>query len=648
MWLQLGGYIKLFARSQTVISKCVTYGIESSVVIKALQEFRSALITGKLPSLTMDDLLAHFRDQSRDLTSILMPQFYAFLQKTYPNECQSLNNLIESSDLRSPPELYPEARKIKRTIVMHVGPTNSGKTHAALERFRLSESGIYCGPLRLLAHEVYQRTNSAGVPCNLLTGEERRQSDGVNKWSCTVEMTIMNRVFDVAVLDEIQMIGDTHRGWAWTQALLGIQAKEIHLCGEPSAVDIVRKLCASTEDELIIKTYERLTPLTVMSRSLEGRFNHIHPGDAIITFSRKSIFSIKHLIETNTPYRAAIIYGSLPPESRAEQARLFNDPNSDFPILVASDAIGMGLNLNIRRVVFWRVDKFDGEKTIPLTVSQIKQIAGRAGRFKTQYDHGKVTTFQKSQLAYLQSQMAKDSPKTLAAGIMPTIEQLEQFSKSLPNDTLMLLLTKFEDLAQMDGNYFMCNLDTQRELAYALRRLPMSLRDRYTFVQSPCNPDDEAINKAFLKMAKAHSEQREIGVQSVLTHKLMIDGANQATTSDTLKELETAHRIVILYLWLSIRFPTTFSEHDEAMALKQQLESVIDESLINFRPARQRDRSSSRPFKSKSAGAQADSTWKSNNGYAAGKANTVKKAGGSNYADTLDSEASDDPDPDAP
>jgi ATP-dependent RNA helicase SUPV3L1/SUV3 len=104
---------------------------------------------------------------------------------------------------------------------MHVGPTNSGKTYAALKRLEEAETGIYAGPLRLLAHEVYERMNDQGVPFNLLTGEERRESDGVEKWAATVEMTPLNKRLDVAVIDEIQMINDEQRGWAWTQALLG-------------------------------------------------------------------------------------------------------------------------------------------------------------------------------------------------------------------------------------------------------------------------------------------------------------------------------------------------------------------------------------------------------------------------------------------
>lgn len=187
--------------------------------------------------------------------------------------------------------------------------------------------------------------NSDGVAFNLLTGEERRESDDVFKWSSTVEMAQLNREFDVAVIDEIQMISDNFRGWAWTEAFLGLKAKEIHLCGEASAVPLIKKLCDVTGDELEVNNYERLSGLKVAEDSLGGSLKNIAEGDAVVVFSRKNIFIAKRDIEKETNLKVAVIYGNLPPEIRTEQARLFNDPSSDHKVLVATDAIGMGLNL---------------------------------------------------------------------------------------------------------------------------------------------------------------------------------------------------------------------------------------------------------------------------------------------------------------
>jgi ATP-dependent RNA helicase SUPV3L1/SUV3 len=258
-----------------------------------------------------------------------------------------LENQKEVADLRYPAEWYPATRQIPRTVHLHVGPTNSGKTYHALKRLEEAETGIYLGPLRLLAHEVYTRLNAKGKPCALVTGEEQRmpENERASMFSCTVEMAPLNTVFDVAVIDEIQMINHRERGWAWTQAFLGLQAREIHLCGEARTVPLMRELCALVGDKVQIHEYERLTPLKVEPRSLKGKLANLQKGDCIVAFTVLGIHALRREIEKKTGKKVAIVYGSLPPETRAQQARLFNDPDNDYDFLVASDAIGMGLNL---------------------------------------------------------------------------------------------------------------------------------------------------------------------------------------------------------------------------------------------------------------------------------------------------------------
>lgn len=259
-----------------------------------------------------------------------------------------LENQKEVADLRYPAEWYPATRQIPRTVHLHVGPTNSGKTYHALKRLEEAETGIYLGPLRLLAHEVYTRLNAKGKPCALVTGEEQRMPEGNQRagmFSCTVEMAPLNTTFEVAVIDEIQMINHRERGWAWTQAFLGLQAREIHLCGEARTVPLMRELCALVGDEVHVHEYERLTPLQLEPRSLRGKLASLQKGDCIVAFTVLGIHALRREIEKQTGKKCAIVYGSLPPETRAQQARLFNDPDNDYDFLVASDAIGMGLNL---------------------------------------------------------------------------------------------------------------------------------------------------------------------------------------------------------------------------------------------------------------------------------------------------------------
>lgn len=265
-----------------------------------------------------------------------------------------IKHQAEIADMRYPSEWYPATRTIQRTIHLHVGPTNSGKTYHALKRLESAATGMYAGPLRLLAHEIFTRLNAVGKPCTLVTGEERRDPPAADDAklisvepmaSCTVEMLPLNAQVEVAVLDEIQMIGSSDRGWAWTQAVLGVQAQELHLCGEARSVPLIRELCASTGDKLVVHQYQRLSPLAVSDQSLNGDLSQLTKGDCVVCFSVVGIHAMRKRIEQKTGKRVAIVYGSLPPETRAHQAELFNDPNNDYDFLVASDAIGMGLNL---------------------------------------------------------------------------------------------------------------------------------------------------------------------------------------------------------------------------------------------------------------------------------------------------------------
>jgi ATP-dependent RNA helicase SUPV3L1/SUV3 len=251
-----------------------------------------------------------------------------------------------AADVRFPQEWFTLTRQMHRTWHLHVGPTNSGKTYHALKRLEECGNGIYAGPLRLLAQEIFERMNAKGIPCNLVMGDDVRVVDPLaTVQSSTMEMVDLNRQVDVCVIDEIQMIGDEDRGWAWTEAVLGVRAKEVHMCGEERTVEVIKKLAASVGDKLIIHRYTRLGPLEVEKTSLDGDLKKIQKGDCVVTFSRRNIFALKRSIEETTGKRCAVIYGTLPPETRSTQARLFNDENSEYDVLVASDAVGMGLNL---------------------------------------------------------------------------------------------------------------------------------------------------------------------------------------------------------------------------------------------------------------------------------------------------------------
>lgn len=364
-----------------VLQRLVSFGLNAADVNKLLDEYIKEVQAGAISGQMYD--LERF-SKPHDGTSIdVIYSTVFFAWATLPaNEARFVSDLgVSESTVRVtsklmrvtsrpfPADEYGIARKSHRKIIMHVGPTNSGKTHHALRALAAARSGVYAGPLRLLAHEIWHRLNSGqivplgvdahspknpkGDPeyarlCNMITGEEKKIADGpASHLSCTVEMLSQNIRYDIAVVDEIQMIGDPIRGPGWTNAVLGVWAKEVHLCGEETAVPLVEALLEHTGDDFEVRRYERLTPLVVEEESLNGDFSKIRKGDCIVAFNRSSIFAIKKTVEEVTGMRCAVVYGRLPPEIRSEQAALFNDPDSGYDVIVGSDAIGMGLNLYV-------------------------------------------------------------------------------------------------------------------------------------------------------------------------------------------------------------------------------------------------------------------------------------------------------------
>ncbi|MBP5154687.1 MAG: hypothetical protein ILP12_06770 [Lachnospiraceae bacterium] len=284
-------------------------------------------------------------------------------------------------------DLFPLARAMRRHFVLHIGPTNSGKTHDAIRALMEAENGIYLGPLRLLAFEQYETLNENGFPCSLVTGEERLEVPGARYQASTVEMLNTKTVYETAVIDEAQMIGDPDRGGAWTRAVLGICAREIHVCVAPIAQALLIRLIRDCGDSYETVRHQRMTPLTVE----HGDFSlerSTREGDALIVFSRKSVHGAASYLQKRG-IKCSVIYGALPYDVRREQARLFAEGMTG--VVVATDAIGMGMNLPIRRVVFLEQEKFDGTTVRSLTAEEYKQIAGRAGRYGI-YPEGLVSS----------------------------------------------------------------------------------------------------------------------------------------------------------------------------------------------------------------------------------------------------------------
>lgn len=513
---------------------------------------------------------------SDDAVKFLFPVFVEYCLEEFPDEIKRFRDMIASADLTKPHTWFPFARAMKRKIVYHCGPTNSGKTFNALQRFMEAKKGIYCSPLRLLAMEVFDKVNALGVYCSLHTGQEKKFVPFSNHAACTVEMVSTDEMYDVAVIDEIQMMADPYRGFAWTRALLGLKADEIHLCGDPSVLNIVRKICSDTGDELYEHHYERFKPLVVEAKTLLGDLKNVRSGDCVVAFSRREVFEVKIAIEKHTNHRCCVIYGALPPETRRQQANLFNDQDNEFDVLVATDAVGMGLNLNIRRVVFYSLSKYNGDKVLPVPASQVKQIAGRAGRRGSIYPDGLTTTLILDDLDYLIECLKQPFDEVKKVGLFPFYEQVELFAGQLPNITFCQLLEKFSENCRLDGSYFLCRHDHIKKVANMLQKVQkLSLEDRFNFCFSPVNIRDPKAMFHLLKFASSYSQNLPVNIAMGIP-------TGSARNNKELLDLETKHQVLSMYMWLSHHFKEeTFPYAKKAEAMATDIAELLGQSLAN-------------------------------------------------------------------
>jgi len=260
-----------------------------------------------------------------------------------------------------------------KKITAVLGPTNTGKTHLAVETMLEYESGIIGFPLRLLAREIFDKCVNRVGPENvaLITGEEKIIPKLPKYYICTVESMPQDKTVDFIAVDEIQMCTDHERGHIFTDKLLRARGeKHTMFLGSHTMKSIINSLIKNVE--FINK--ERLSKLTYSGHKKISRLN---PKTALIAFSVDEVYAIAELVRRQKG-GTAVIMGSLSPKTRNSQVELYQSGDANF--LVATDAIGMGINMDINNVSFSNLKKFDGKKTRRLNLNEISQIAGRAGR----------------------------------------------------------------------------------------------------------------------------------------------------------------------------------------------------------------------------------------------------------------------------
>lgn len=450
--------------------------------------------------------------------------------------------------------VHSEARRKTRRVVYHMGPTNSGKTYNAIEALANANRGSYLAPLRLLASELYDTLNDKGVATTLLTGEEVIEVEQASHFSSTIEMAKLHDEFDCVVIDEIQMITDPQRGWAWTRALVNMNADEIHLCGDHSVFELVKQILDLTGDTLEVKQYERMTKLSVLPRQI--RLVDMKKHDTLIVFSRRNALKYKRDLE-NLNFKVSIVYGRLSPEVRREQARKFDEGETD--IMVATDAIAMGMNLPIKRIVFSATSKFFDNKEYPLTNSELKQISGRAGRFQ-RFPEGEVTALQKVEeaLPRLESALNTQLKQKELAMVGPDLEIFRSVNTALEENNLQTLsLSEFLQLfntMSFESPFYCVDLKEMIELAEMVEGAdPMNALSDSEIFGFACAP----VNQGLVEHVQYYVWilNHYVGRRNILNEEIDAD-------SDDIDYLETAIKCTELYQWLARHFDYNFFDFD--------------------------------------------------------------------------------------
>jgi ATP-dependent RNA helicase SUPV3L1/SUV3 len=482
----------------------------------------------------------------------------------------------ERLSLNEPWMWYSKARSMRRSFIFHHGPTNSGKTHDALNALSAAKSGVYCAPLKALATQVFHSIQKRGVACDLLIGDERRFGGSAEHVSCTVEMTPLDYQVDVGVIDEIQLIGDRDRGWAWTRALFGLPAAEIHLCGESRALPLVKKLLSQTGElrRLQCVEHKRLVPLS-LAPSLDNQLSCLESGDCLVCFSKRGVLENYDRLKAMPNICPYVVYGALPFRVRERQIQAFNDGVTSKSgvkhILVSTDAIAYGLNMNIRRVVLTTVRKYDGRSTVEIPHAAALQIIGRAGRFGHAFStEGFATTLNSRDFWFLKKCMEQPVLDVAAAGVLPTADIIMLYARLLEHrghatDRLHPLLVSLLEEVRIPNFLFLC--DVTRSLMRVAKCIDgvqgLILRDKVVFSFVPLSDNSQATMELMLQYASYHARGEKV--------PLHLD----QHSSDP----EWIYKMCEAYCWLGWRFRQTFCAVPEGEALKDAVARKIGDSF---------------------------------------------------------------------
>lgn len=483
-------------------------------------------------------------------------------------EAGALSALLDEDRFRRYAEHFPEARGLGRRLVLFVGPTNSGKTYNALNALAAAGGGIYLAPLRLLALEGQEELEKRGCVTSFVTGEERDIKPGALFQSSTIEMINLSRVVEAAVVDEVQLLADPDRGWAWSAAIIGAPARTVYMTGSPESVPLVQAIAEYLREPLEIRRLERFNPLRV--QEAPSRLDQLEPGTAIICFTRRDCLGLKQELEQK--HRVAVIYGNLSPQVRREEARRFRSGEAD--ILVATDAIALGLNLPIRTVLFYTVTKWNGREQVPISNPEVRQIGGRAGRYG-KADVGYVGAFARANLRRIESALsAPHHQETNTIQVRPSLSHVLALGDSLKTGRLAPLLDLFQKRVRFDDPLLTtADLEEMLALAEICDHYPLALSDKFTFACVPVDTRSETMVGRYKRWLKNFAKGLPSPVETrTFTHAERLD-------QDELFQAELEVKLLTGYAWLSYRYPEAFPDTERCEAHRSELNAVIERTL---------------------------------------------------------------------
>ena len=477
------------------------------------------------------------------------------------------NNLIVYKDF------FSVARRLERKLIMYVGPTNSGKTWHALNQLCEAESGVYLAPLRLLALEGQEEIEQRGRPCSYITGEERMIREGAKFVASTIEMLDPTRHVDAAVIDEIQLLADEDRGWAWTQALVGVAAKKVFMTGSADAVPLVQRIAEHLGEPVEVHQLDRFTPLEPLSAPT--RIKDIKPGTAVIAFSRRNVLRYKAQLAER--FKVSVIYGNLTPEVRREEARRFRSGESE--VVVATDAIAMGLNLPIETVLFSTLEKWNGKEEVELTNAQMLQIGGRAGRYG-KYEVGYVGCLSRRDIGRIQrvfNGTTKLPPLPEHAQVRPDGAHIDVIADGIGTTSLKKALITFQRGMTFDPPIFTPGVtEDMIELAEIVdRHQEISMADRLSLSCAPVDTRATTMMLRYQDWVGAFAQENPVHLPNLPRNFQK----PHASDDQELHEAEMEAKTLTVYAWLAYRYAEIFPDLERCQEQRQVLDDFIERSL---------------------------------------------------------------------